>query len=51
MFLRTDREGWNAWHKASFRGNVEVIREIWEFAKEIQTTEEIKKFNVINYRP
>jgi len=42
MLLRTDRKGWNAWHKASFRSYVDVMREIWKLAKKILTTEEIK---------
>jgi len=41
MLLRTDREGRNAWHKASFRVNVDVMREIWKLAKKRLTTEEI----------
>jgi len=42
MLLRSDRGGRNAWHKALFRGNVAVMREIWELAKKRLTTEEIK---------
>ena len=33
MLLITDREGWNAWHHASFKGNVDVKMEIWNLAK------------------
>ena len=38
----TDSKGWNAWHNASFRGNVDVMREIRELAKETLSTEVIK---------
>jgi len=42
ILLTTDREGWNAWDIASFRGDVDVMREIWVLANEGLTTEEIK---------
>ena len=42
MLLRTDREGWNAWHIASFRGVVDVMQRLWALAKKRLTTEEIK---------
>jgi len=42
MLLRTDRGGRKAWQFASFRGNVNVMREMWELAKGRLTTEEIK---------
>ena len=34
--------GMNAWHIAAYRGNVDVMQKIWEWAKERLTTEEIK---------
>jgi len=42
MFLRTDREGINFSHIASFRGDVGVMQRLWELAKERLTTEELK---------
>ena len=42
MVLSTDRIGRNAWHIASYRGNVDAMQKIWELAKDILTTEEIK---------
>jgi len=32
----------NAWNIVAFRGNVEVMREIWKLAKERLRTEELK---------
>ena len=42
MLLHTDREGWNAWHIAAFKGKVDVMQEIWKLAKERLTTEELR---------
>jgi len=42
ILLRTDREGRNVWHIATFRSNVDVMQGLWEFAKERLTTEEVK---------
>jgi len=33
MLFGTDGKGWTAWHNASFRGDVDAMREIWELAK------------------
>jgi hypothetical protein len=42
MLLRTDGEGWTAWHIAAFRGKLDVMHKIWELVKKRPTTEEIK---------
>ena len=42
ILLRTDHEGSNLWHIASFSGDVDVMQRLWGFAKERLTTEEIK---------
>jgi len=36
ILLRTDFEGRNAWYNASYQGDVNVMREICELAKERQ---------------
>jgi hypothetical protein len=43
MLLRTDREGWNAWHIALIFGIIDVINKMFVLAKDILTREEIKR--------
>jgi len=38
----------DAWYNAAFRGELDVMKEIWELAKEILTTEEIKNEMVLS---
>ena len=40
MLLGTDRDGRTAWHIAAERGNSEIFKNVWEWAKE-NLTEEI----------
>jgi len=42
MLLLTDCKAKNAWYTAAYLGNVDAMREIWELAKEILTTEEME---------
>jgi hypothetical protein len=41
MLLNTGDEGSNAWHIASFRGEVDIMERLCELAKERLATEEI----------
>jgi len=40
MLLVTDNEGWTAWHRATYVGNRDVLRKLWNFAEEKLTTKE-----------
>jgi len=41
ILLGTDCEGMSAWHWAAKNGNLEVLTNVWEWAEEKLTTEEI----------
>jgi ankyrin repeat protein len=38
--LVTDNEGWTAWHKATYGGNLDVLQKLWNWAEGKLTTEE-----------
>ena len=42
MLLCTKNQGCTAWHMAANHRKLELLQEIWEWAKENLTTEEIK---------
>ena len=48
MLLRTDHEGKNAWDIAAYRGRLDVMQKIWEWAQERLTTEEIKNVMLLH---
>ena len=44
MLLATDNDEKTAWQLAAMRGKLELLQNLWEWAKEKLTTEEINKF-------
>jgi len=49
ILLCTKSQGCTAWHMAANHSKLEILQEIWEWAKENLTKEEIKKI-VISHR-
>jgi hypothetical protein len=43
LLLATDNQGKTACHAAANRGKSEPLKIVWQFAKEILTTEELNK--------
>ena len=43
MLLATGHWERTVWHYASMRDKEEILHKIWEFVKEVVTTEELKK--------
>ena len=41
MLLCTDNKGWTAWHVAAIKGNLRILQQVWEWAREKLTTYEI----------
>jgi len=41
LLLGTDKDGRTAWHYAATRGNSEILKKLWEWAKEKLTREGI----------
>ena len=42
LLLKQDDEGRTAWHKAVLMGNIQVLMRLWEWAKKVLKTQELK---------